>query len=444
MLNPEKSPLFYGWVIVIICWLANFVTSPMNPVVFSMFMDPMTEDLNISRANLAWVFTIRQALAGLTAPLMGRLVDRYGARWIGVASGIFAGALLFGIFFVHNVVWVYILFGATGLTGLATFGANILSQVPVANWFIAKRGRAVALAGTGIGAGTAVLVPISQLVIHTIGWRWAWVGFGILTWVVMIPTYGLFMRRKPEDVGLLPDGIKEQTGTNSGNSTIARPQLEEVNFTLKQAIRTKVFWFVVFGLLIYMFASSPVLLYRVSFWNELGISPGAIAFGVALDPFTVIFSVMIFGFLAEHFHLRFMAAAGGFWRGISGIPLLVRAARTSSMLIHNVTWGIGSGGYSIVQQLIFPDYFGREHQGAIRGFAAPFMIAGGALGGPLLGYFVDTDMGFNFVWIVCLFGMLLPGLAFSFMIPPQLKESDGNQIPSSHSDPATSQEFDKS
>ena len=422
--------MFYGWVIVIIAWLANMVAATMNPVVFSIFIDPMREELNLSLSGIAWAISIRMLTGGVAAPFMGRLIDAYGARWLGFFGGLLSGGVLLSLYFVDNIWLMYGLFAISGISGFGTFGGQLLTIVPVANWFVAKRGRATSIAATGLGAGTALGVPLGLLLINTVGWRWAWVAFGVAIWAVILPGYAFLMRRRPEDLGLLPDGQPPQPAATAAGAdgeagvtpAVAAP-VEEVNWTLGQAIRTPVLWFVLLTLTVYMFSSSGVLFLRVPYWNDLGITAQHIALGVAADPFTVIFAMLLFGFLAERYPVRFMAVAGGIWRAISMVPLAMGGSHAANVYIHNVTWGIGSGAFAASQNLLIPTYYGRLAQGAIRGVSLPLMIAAGALGAPATAYLVDSGVGAGVIWQIGLWMMLAAGLMFFFLKPPKPTDS---------------------
>ncbi len=176
----KKPRAFYGWAIVVCAWLANFVTTPMNPLIFAFFIDPMSSELHVGRGTLVWGFTIRQIAGGVSAPLLGRIVDRYGSRWAGFVAGLVVGVVLIGFALTANLWLLYGLFFVSGLTGFATFGGNLLTIVPVTNWFVAKRGRAVAIAATGSMIGTATMTLLAAFMINTIGWRWGWAIFGIV------------------------------------------------------------------------------------------------------------------------------------------------------------------------------------------------------------------------------------------------------------------------
>ena len=168
----------------------------------------------------------------------------------------------------------------------------------------------------------------------------------------------------------------------------------------------------------YNFSTSGVLFLRVPFWNDLGISPQAVALGVSMDPFTVIFAMLLFGFLAERYPVRFMAVIGGFWRAISMIPLVMTGSYVWHVFFHNIVWGIGSGAFGATQNLIAPTYYGRRAQGAIRGISMPVMIIAGAAAPPLCAFLVDSGLNIGTVWQITLAMMLVAGLGFYWIKPP--------------------------
>jgi predicted MFS family arabinose efflux permease len=159
----------------------------------------------------------------------------------------------------------------------------------------------------------------------------------------------------------------------------------------------------------------------VPFWNEIGVPQGIIALGIGIDPFTVIFAVLLFGFLAERYPIRFMAIIGGSWRAMSMLPLIFLSTHSFSVLLHNFIWGVGSGALAITQTLIIPTYFGRYSQGSIGGIILPLMIMAGAAGAPTLGYLVDNGFSIITVWKAGMVLMFGSGLVVFFIKPPKLK-----------------------
>ncbi len=436
---PVRLPrgIFYGWVIVAVSFWGNWITAPLNPVVFSIFIVSIREDLGVSLGTLAWCITARQVSAGISAPFLGRLVDRHGARWLGVGCAVLAGSCLVALTFVHRIEVMYALFFISGFSGFGVFGGGqILTGVPPANWFIAKRGRAVAYALTGGGLGTASWVVISSVLVTTIGWRNVWLLNGVLIIVTLAPLYGLLMRRRPEDVGLHPDGATPpppgaaaarpaSAASSAASAASAAPAAgpagpaAEVNFTLREALRTSALWLTTLAFMLHTFATNGILFLRVPFWQELDVAAPLIGLAVASDPFVVMLCTLLFGYLSERIPVRFIAAGGGVWRAVSMLPLLLARPEGAWLFGHNITWGIGSAGMGTAQNLVIPSYFGRLAQGTIRGFTSPIMIGAGALSAPLVGFLVDSGVPSTTIFAVAGVMMAAAGAILLLALPPR-------------------------
>lgn len=434
--------MFYGWVIVAVSFMGNWVTAPLNPVVFSIFIVPIRSDLGISLSTLAWCITVRMVSAGISAPILGKLVDKHGARWLGVACASWAGTCLIALSFASNVWVMYALFFISGFSGFGVFGGGqILTGVPPANWFIAKRGRAISYAMAGGGLGTATWVAISAFLIGAIGWRQAWFLYGIMIVVVLVPMYGLLMRRRPEDVGLFPDGAAEpppQITQQATPGAVFHGRTAEVNFTLQEAMRTTALWASLAAFTAYTFATNAILFLRVPYWSDLGIASGAIGIGVATDPFVVMLCGLLFGTLADKYPVRFITGSGGIFRGASMAVLFFTQPAASWVFAHNILWGVGSAGMATGQNVLIPQYFGRLAQGAIRGFTAPIMIGAGAMSPPLVGYLLDAGVTNRTVFTVAGVIMVCAGAVFPFLRAPRqpVRASESTSIEASEAMPA--------
>ena len=421
-MRPQSLPirlprgLYYGWVVVGVSFLANLAVSPMNAVVISFFIGPMSDDLGWSRSTIAWALTIRMVTGGIIGPFMGPMVDRYGTRWLGTLTGVIAGATVVSLYFVNGLWMLYFLFALSGLSGFGGPGGALMTGVPVAKWFITKRGRAMAITTVGIALGTFIAVPVAVYLIQTFGWRWAWVVFGLVMWALIVPFYGLFMRRDPEDLGLQPDGGPVQPRGQEASATT----FTEANWTLRQAFRTPVLWVILITQVARQFASSGTLLHRVGFWQEEGLPSAMVAFGIALDPFLVIFTALFFGLAAERVPIRYIGVIGGFGWGLSMLPMLLYVpGHPYFIFIHSIIWAIGSGAIISFQNLVWPAYFGRKYLATIRGVLIPMSIAAGALGAPMYGYIIEGWGGYSVAFLVSLCLFLGPGVIYFFTKPPK-------------------------
>ncbi len=185
---------------------------------------------------------------------------------------------------------------------------------------------------------------------------------------------------------------------------------------------TVALWASLIAFTFYTFATNAILFVRVPYWTDLGIPSGLIGLAVATDPFVVMLCGLVFGVLADKYPVRFITASGGLFRSLSMIALFFTQPFASWVFLHNILWGVGSGGMATGQNVLIPQYFGRMAQGAIRGFTAPIMIGAGALSPPLVGYLLDSGMSFRTVFAVTGGIMLAAGAVFPFLSPPRPPE----------------------
>ncbi|MSP23177.1 MAG: MFS transporter [Dehalococcoidia bacterium] len=411
--------LFYGWVMVGGALVINLVSATLNPVIFSFFIGPMSEELGVSTSALSWSLTLRLATAGLAGPLLGVLLDRHGARWLGAACGLLAGGTMVALSFAHELWLVYALFALTGFAGFGGPAGQLLTQVPLSKWFVLKRGRALAIATTGMAAGTTLAIPTTQALIEALGWRETYAIFGIVIAGAIALTSVLVVRRVPEDMGLYPDGASRPPVLVANSATGVTTTTEE-EWSVRQALGSRTMWLLLGALALAGMALTGTLVHRVHFWHELGMSPTLVGLGTALDPFTVVFSVFAFGILADRVPVRYLGFIGLAGLALSIVPMIISSGEPYTILAHNFIWGVSAGGYITLNNLVWPNYFGRESVGAIRGVTLPVSIAASGIGAPLYGYLLDSGLNPAYVWGASLVAFGLGAVLVLFAKAPRL------------------------
>jgi sugar phosphate permease len=114
LLRGLSSRVFYGWVIVGVAFSLNVASSPLNAAVFSFFVTPMREELGWSLAAISLGFTLRMAVAGISGPFVGILLDNYGARILGAVAGLIAGLTVIGLAMADTLLAYYVLITISG------------------------------------------------------------------------------------------------------------------------------------------------------------------------------------------------------------------------------------------------------------------------------------------------------------------------------------------
>jgi MFS family permease len=208
-------PFFYGWLLVAI----GFVTMAVGVnarTAFSLLFPPILDEFGWDRGVTAGIFSFGFLVSALVTPFVGRLMDRRGPALVvelGVAA-MAAGLLLAPL--AREAWQLYLTLGALvggGINCLAYTGQSLY----LTNWFVRRRGFALSIAFSGVGIGSVTLLPWLQTLIEDGGWRAACWALGILVLVLLVPP-NLLLRRRPEDLGLNPDGI----GASSLTSGAAR------------------------------------------------------------------------------------------------------------------------------------------------------------------------------------------------------------------------------
>ena len=426
---PPQGKVFYGWVIVAVMAAAGAVSMAMGSLNYGLFIKPMGDDLGIGRSVFGWAQTMRQVASAVTSPVVGGLLDRFGARvMLAVAAAITAAALIGLGFIAHGwqLVALFTLMGVVGMSGPAA----LVTSVPVAKWFVRKRGQAMSFVSLGIPVGAVVFITLTQVLIERYGWRSAWIILAALGAGIIIPLSLIFVRRQPEDLGLVPDGASAParapapTGSATGGDGDGvvlppGPAAQEHAWTYQEALRTATFWQLTFVFSVVMLALSSVAVHRIAHFMDRGLDPRLVSYATALDAVAAGVSVFGMGLLADRLPARFLGAVGFLLVAVATLLTTV-AADVPVMFLAMIIFGAGIGGLLLIQNYVWADYFGREHLGRIRGAVTPIILIFSGVGAPLAGYVRDATGSYSSIWLIGA-GLLFLGAVVLALTPPPRK-----------------------
>ena len=409
---PAPSRPFYGWIIVAALGTAGGISTFVGVGNFGLFVAPMSEELGIGNSYFGWALSARLIGFAVSGPIIGKLLDRYGARVPLAVAGILFGGSAAALGFV-NAGWQMI--GLTLFSGIMGFwgSSTLYLTVPIAKWFIRKRGRAMSLFFLGIPLGIGIASPLTQLLIDAAGWRMAWIVLGAVGGLSIAAISLIFIRNKPSDLGLLPDGDFGTPGTGPGIGQVR----QEHSWSVAEALRNGAFWriSVAFGLL--MAAMGTMGVFWVAFLRSLDVAPHVAAIAFATQAFTQVITALLIAPWIDRIQPRYVAMAG--FASVLGAMLI---AANASVAWHGfagaILGGIGLGAGMLIQTHIWPSYYGREHIGAVRGAAMPLTLAITGVGAPVLGTLFDVA-GFATGWLAAAGGLAV-GLALLFVSPKPL------------------------
>ena len=420
LLWPFKG-VYYGWAILGAAFVISFTQAPVFGPVVAVFVGPIEEDLGWSRTTISLAFTIGSIAGSLVSLGVGVLLDRFGSRWvITVAALVMAGAMA-GLATMTEPWQYWVYFGVA--RGAAMAGVQLGVIVTTANWFIRMRGRATAIGGSGLRAGQAVMPLVVLAVITAYGWREAYLVTALLMLLFIMGPAALYLRRRPEDLGLLPDGDSpESVKPGALGATAAPTPQTNTSWTLREAVRTPALWLLMLAITAGHFSQTAVNLHMAVSLQDKGMDFAPAVFIVAIFAASSAIAVFPAGFLMERLHVRYGIIMVSLLF-IASMLILMRADTFPIAVGFGVLFGITSGLWTITQRLVFPDYFGRRHIGSIRGFAEPFMGLIGPIGPLLAGILRDSTGDYDLIFTIFIGMFVLMFAAILVGRPPKRKEA---------------------
>ena len=323
----RRRTWFYGWTIVIIVSVISFAGGVETNPVLGVFQGPMTEDFGWSRAIYTLPMSIGSFLGGFGALLVGPIMDRYGARWI-MATAITLMGLTFVLMAGVQELWHHFALQIIGRAVIASTFFMVVGVV-IPKWFILMRGRAVAFANLGQRVGQITFPVMAERILLTSSWRTAWIAMGITVWVSsLLPTI-LFLRRRPEDRGELPDGvdIRDATGNRRASQTRDASAVREVSFSRRMALRTPAFYLIAGAISVQSFITTSIHFHWFSYLTDNGVSSGVAVISLSLSPLISMPVSIVAGFIAERVPVQKLMAASYYMMALS-ITLFLFADNT--------------------------------------------------------------------------------------------------------------------
>ncbi|HUB44996.1 MAG TPA: MFS transporter, partial [Acetobacteraceae bacterium] len=295
----RRLPFFYGWVILGCVCCAGFSRQGGAVSTLTIFVEPMTRQFGWSRTAISGAVSLGGLLAALSAPALGRLLDRQGARAVLCWAILLTGLANVGLSAAGSLLTFYALFCIARMNFAGPFDLGIYGAVN--NWFVARRSLTTAIATLAQMLGLVVLPLIAQFGIALGGWRAGWlaVGFAVLA-VGLVPTWFLLVGA-PEEIGLVPD----RHITPAGGSTALPP---EPSFTRAEALRTPAFWLLTLFTLLAYPVQAGVSLHQAPFLIERGLSPVIAASVVSMFSLMSSAASLAFGFFPRSLPVRYALA----------------------------------------------------------------------------------------------------------------------------------------
>jgi MFS family permease len=422
----RRLPFYYGWLVVAVVFVTMAVGVNARTA-FSLLFPPILEEFGWDRAVTAGAFSFGFLVSAFLGPALGRLMDSHGPRTvslIGVAAT--AGGLLLST--LSTQPWhFYATLGVMVGAGSVCLGYSCQAMFMPA-WFVRRRGLALSIAFSGVGAGSIVLLPLMQRVIEQSGWRSACIGFGLLTLVLLTPLV-LLLRRRPEDIGLLPDGdaVPAAGAPAARRTNVVDPAWVAIDWTLARAMRTARFWWIALGYFCGLFAWYMVQVHQTKYLVEVGFSATEAALALGVVSLAGVPGQIALGQLSDRVGREIVWSVGCAGFVLTYLALFMLESNQSPALLWAMVLLQGVLGYGVTSVFgaIPAEIFEGRHYGSIFGVLMFAAISGGALGPLVAGAIHDATGSYSIAWWIAIAVSMVSIVAIWKASPGQVRAVAG-------------------
>jgi len=409
MTLSRKPRIFYGYWLVAVAFVFMLLSYGCGSFVFSLFVNPLQATFGWSRGQVMVGFTLFFSVQGLVSPLVGRLVDRLGPRTV-----IPAGAVAMGLGFLlaSRATDIYMFYAGYVIIGAGSSGMGIVPcSAFISNWFSRRRGIALGVMAAGMGTGGLVMAPVVAHLLQGFGWRPTYLTMAIIIWAVTIPLSLVFVRTRPSDRGLYPDGDPEPPKVK-GHAIARDANLE--GLTLRQASKHIAIWLLGLSFFVSGFSNTGALHAPVPFLEDIGFPTATAATALGTLGFGSAMGKVFFGWLCDRVSPK-RATALGLGLQLCGVLVLLSIRADSPLVliwVYALLLGFGIGSWLPTMSVLVSSNFGLAYYGSIFGVIAFLESAGTSLGPLFAGLTFDATgtYYYAFVTFAVLYAIAIPAV----------------------------------
>jgi MFS family permease len=423
-----KLPFYYGWMIVAVVFVTMAIGVNARTA-FSLLFPPIITEFGWDRGVTAGAFSFGFIVSAVMSPLIGRLMDRTGPRGVMELGVVLMGGGMLLAPLTTQPWQLYLTIGVLVGAGSVCLGYSGQSLF-VPNWFVRRRGLAIGIAFAGVGIGSVTLLPWVQHMIEQTGWRTACTAMGILIIVVLAPI-NLLLHKRPEDIGLLPDGDPAPTAMSAKSvSNVVDPVWAATDWTLSLALRTARFWWIAIGYFCGLYIWYAVQVHQTKFLLDIGFSPTVGVWALGVVSLLGIPGQIWLGHLSDRIGREWVWAISCFGFAICFAALVALKYAPSLWLVYLMVFTQGALGYGLTSVMgpVVLEIFQGKHYGSIFGTIMLAALAGGAAGPWATGLLFDFTGNYTAAFAVGIAVSLLSAVAIWQASPGKVRAVAGKVV----------------
>ncbi len=395
----QSRRIYYGWVIVGIGLLSMGFWFGIRAT-FSVFYVALLEEFSWGRGESAGVQPAALITYTFMAPFIGGLIDRYGPRRVILPGIVMLSLGLALCASVKSLAQFYLFYGV--VVGAGVTSISIVSYTPIlAHWFEKKRGLASGIAVSGSGLGTFLLVPFSQYFIIQWGWRSTFLAWGGLVFIILFPVTLLFLRYRPQDMGLLPDGLQKPLQKPDVQSEERAPNSPGREWTLQHVIKSGRFWSLVAFTALSLVGVYIIFVHSVRFFVDMGVDKMKAAYILALVGIISSLFRIFWGGISDRIGREITFTMGMFCAcmGVLSLILLIHTVEPWCVYLFMGFFGAGWGATAPMFMAAATDIFKGRIFGLIYGIVEAGIGIAGAFGSWIGGFVYDRTQSYQWAFV---------------------------------------------
>ncbi len=357
--------MYYGWRIAWALALTETVSWGILYYAFAVVLLPMQEEMGWSRTEVTGAFSLALLVSGISAPFVGRWLDRYGPRGLMTLGSVAGVGLVVAWSSVESLWAFYLVWAGIGLAMAATLYEPAFAVV--ARWFTAGRDRALLLVTFAGGLASTIFLPLTGWLVDGQGWRGALVVLAVVLAVLTVPPHALVLRRAPGDLGLAPDGALTPAAPAAGSPA------KRMSVTLGVALRGGSFWLLSASFFLVTLSQVAIGVHLIPYLGEQGYGLGLAATLTGFVGAAQVLGRVVMTVLGERLP-RDAVTAGVFALQAVALVVLILWRDVQGLLLFVVLFGAASGAATLARASLVADFYGPAHYGSIGGVVAMFAM----------------------------------------------------------------------
>jgi MFS family permease len=241
---------------------------------------------------------------------------------------------------------------------------------------------------------------------------------------VLLCPLNLLLRKRPQEIGLYPDGDPAPTGSAAvKTSNVVDAAWAATDWTLARAARTARFWWIALGYFGILYAWYAVQVHQTKYLIEIGVAPMQAAWALGLVSLVGVPGQIIFGAVSDRIGREWVWAIGCLGFVICIALLIALQAGASPLLLYAMILAQGFLGYSATAVLgpIVAEIFEGPHFGAIFGTVMVAAIVGGAAGPWVTGLIHDASGDYIAAFWIALGFSVMSAIAIFIAAPRKVR-----------------------